>query len=835
MYKYNEFSDYGYNFILDFKHEDIPLSEVFYNPSLEKVLIIDKKEIFSTKFSYKRYCQMQNELMNKYKRVYRFIEDDSDILKFLKASLEEGNEYSLKKTYNREDNSLDPTPIEADFEMIFEETYGREALNYLLREYSFITYEGNTAYIDYALFKKDGSWVAIEENGVSYHHPFIISAKNYRKILKKQNSVIENNGIVFRWDTDSIKNAGKIADELKEFIGDINNYIYQYRLKSTRGFQLYEHQGNYLKDLEKGRQSGKKAALVVLPTGTGKTVVALEDLSRRGKNNDSFSFMVIVPTLDLVMQWGTEISKYPELINKSEVITYAGAARKYFTEDAKKYDYIIVDEAHHAVAPVLKKTINHYQPDFLLGLTATDKRLDARKLESVFNEYEEKINLKEAIEKGLLSQIRAYRLETNIDLSEVRFNGKDYINADLEKRVRVASRNELIADVVNEYFNQKLSGKSGLIFCVNVDHAKEMAALLKKKGISAESVDGTDKKRFEKIVKYMKKEVQFLCTCSLLNEGWDAPHTSVIVMARPTMSKVLYTQQLGRGTRNYPGKEALYIIDVVDSYGAQGQISNRPWSVHSLLEIQEYRKFRDMIKRDMDSWEEIAILDTTHEEILKLQPYDLFTFEKDYGDYLSAEQLARELFISTETLMDWYRKKKLIADLELPMGKKKLLFFNPERLSLIREEKGLKLHNEETIVADFWDYVSEGSYTFSYKILFILSFLETVDSTGDADIKLLMEDYRNFYLQRIAEGKPADRVNSPYNNKEYLMDERTVIQSILKNSFEKFERKKFMYYSKDLSKISLHHRIWDDLINNNGMDKLKKLMKNDLDNYYSQL
>jgi hypothetical protein len=192
----------------------------------------------------------------------------------------------------------------------------------------------------------------------------------------------------------------------------------------------------------------------------------------------------------------------------------------------------------------------------------------------------------------------------------------------------------------------------------------------------------------------------------------------------------------------------LYVIDVVDNYGAQGQISNRPWSVHSLLGIQDYRKFGDLIKRDMDSWEEIAILDTTHEEILKLQPYDLFTFEKDYGDYLSAEQLARELFISTETL--WMvQKEKAHCRFKLLMGKKKLLFFNPERINSIREEKGLKLHNEETIVADFWDYVSEGSYTFSYKIIFILSFLETADDTGDADIKLRMEEYRNFYLQEL--------------------------------------------------------------------------------------
>lgn len=633
----NRYGNYDYEKLDVFKYNDIKLSTVYYNSALKKVMIIDHAEILNTDFSYKRYCQKQNEIMSIYGNVQRFFEKDDDIEKFLASSLCEGSEFNLGTTFNRETSSIDPSPLEGEFETCFIEAYGAEALKYLRREYAFLTYDGKTSYIDYALFRKDNSWLAIEENGITYHHPAIIGEKKYKGMLKKQNSVIGLNGQLYRWDTQSLLNREQIIDELKEFIGDISQYIIQNKMTSKRNFVLYDHQVDYLKELYLCREEGKTCALVVLPTGTGKTIMALEDMKRFSDVLQSMNILIAVPTIDLVQQWKNEVEKYQNKSWDVNVMTYAGIARRYRTEISEKYDYIVIDEAHHGMAPVMKKVINHYQPGFLLGLTATDKRLDARKLESVFGEYEVKLDLKEAIEKGLLSPIRAFRLETNIDLSEIRFNGKDYVNAQLERSVRVESRNELIADVLFEYFHEKLSGKSGIVFCVSVSHAKEMASLLRAKGFKAESVDGEDRYRTRKIEKYMSGEIQFICTCSLLTEGWDAPRTSIIVMARPTMSKVLYTQQLGRGTRNYPGKEALYVIDVVDSYGSLGSISNRPWSVHSLFDIDLYKAFGDLFGKTSATSKEIEILGTTQEEVIKLQLYDLFTFEKAYENYLSLE------------------------------------------------------------------------------------------------------------------------------------------------------------------------------------------------------
>lgn len=99
------------------------------------------------------------------------------------------------------------------------------------------------------------------------------------------------------------------------------------------------------------------------------------------------------------------------------------------------YDYIVFDEAHHAQAANCKKTLQYFTPKYLIGLTATPERLDKRKLDEIFGQYETKLTLREAIEKGVISNIRCYRLISNIDLSQVRYNGKDYNYADLEKHL----------------------------------------------------------------------------------------------------------------------------------------------------------------------------------------------------------------------------------------------------------------------------------------------------------------------------------------------------------------------------------------------------------------
>lgn len=831
----------GYTKKEEFKHIDkkenieIVLSEAYEKSGV--LVVVDAGGICGAPFSYKRYCQKQNEWVKKYKRVYRILDSDDEKqqlkeIETLKTFLNGGDvDYDTGKTMDREKHSIDPSPLEYLFEECFERAYGASGYKYLQREYSIVLKNGKTAYIDYALFNKDGTWIAIEENGVSYHHPSIIGEKRYRKMLFKQNSIVEQDGIIYRWDTESMQHKDRIVDEILEFVGDISKYHRQDYVKEQRGFKLYDHQEEYLYQLKNDREAGIESALVVLPTGTGKTTVAIEDLREFYVKHSDFRALVLVPSLALVNQWEAVLSQNAALDTFTVVKTYAKASREYYNHEKDFYDYIVIDEAHHGAAPVIRKILHHYKPKFLLGLTATDERLDEKKLEEVFGAYNTKLSLKEAIEKGILAPIRAYRLETNIDLSSVKFNGKDYIFSQLEKSIKIPSRNELIADVVKTYFCDRLKGKSGLVFCVSVAHAKEMAKIMRARGINAESIDGKDKKRVEKIDKYMNKDIQFLCTCSLLTEGWDAPHTAVIIMARPTLSKVLYTQQLGRGTRKCEGKEALYVVDIVDNYGSYGSVSNRPWSVHSLLGIDTYKMFGDLINTG-GSTDELVVLDTIHESLVKLAPFDVFTMQQYYEDYLSTEELARALFVSTGTVNNWIRKNQIEPSVTIPMGRGKLSLFHPDQVSKIREEKNLKEHTEETIVDDFWEFIEKGDYTFSYKMYFKLAFLDKVNETGDVDVKELLERYIEYYEQRHLQGLQVDRENSPYNDIDYVRDRKKMKTSMLSNPFEKFERKRFLYHDKDLAKIAIHHRIWDDLVENGGMERLRRKMEEDLVGYY---
>ncbi|MCU7800248.1 MAG: DEAD/DEAH box helicase family protein [gamma proteobacterium symbiont of Lucinoma myriamae] len=210
--------------------------------------------------------------------------------------------------------------------------------------------------------------------------------------------------------------------------------------------------------------------------------------------------MILLPRKDLKQQTIKRFNqRYPDIgVDESIVFndgqqvcvqTYAYLLRHYSELDVKTFDYIVVDEAHHAQANGLKKILEYFQPDNLLGFTATDERLDQKNLEDIFGQYETQMTLKEAIEREIIPPISVYRLQTNIDLSKVRFNGKDFVKSDLQKTIQIPSRDELIVNLVKDSFSETIiSGqpvKQGLVFCVDIKHAKRIAKLFNDVCLSA--------------------------------------------------------------------------------------------------------------------------------------------------------------------------------------------------------------------------------------------------------------------------------------------------------------------------------------------------------------
>ena len=827
---------------------------IFFRKEDDTCLIIDTVICELSDYPYVGYTIRQNELMATHNRVFRFLLDQAssinaiqqEILMFLDG--ESDPEHVKRFGGNRAELEPDPTLPEATFEDCFFEAFGDHARMGLHREFAYVDFDGTTRYIDYALFGKSAKF-AIELNGENFHHPFVIGPKKYRSQLFKQNSLVADGFKVFRWSLNGMRDRERFILELSRFMGHARPFFDKPVFKLSRSLQTFtlrSHQQQSLHQLSEARKNGRNTFLLVLPTGTGKTEIFIEDLVRLKEYDPDLKALVIVPTRKLREQTLARFKlrlPYPlqnrtsvDVLNENTadflVQTTAFLHRHYYKIPADRFDYIVVDEAHHAAARGLRNILEHFAPTHLMGVTATPERFDQQRLEKIFGEYEPQMSLEDAIRQGLVPPVRCYRIKSNIDLSEVRFNGREFVKNDLQTTLLVPSRDQLIVDLLRRYFDGEFARKQGVIFCVDIKHARRVADLLKTQGIAAAAVDGRDRRNAARAQKaYDEGSIRFLCACDLLTEGWDSPQTSILVMARPTFSKVLYTQQLGRGLRNHQGKEALYVIDVVDNYGAK----LLPMSLHSLFKVPNYQPFANLIEPVQQSrTEEIIVLDGLYEGERRIEPVDIFSFEEMYGSFLNEEQLARELFVSTGTVRQWLRKGKIASDVQYPFGRRKLHFFDPQQIDKIRKQQGLKEHNTETRVTDFHEFLEKRDYTFSYKIIFLLSFLKISNERFEAFLPDLLKLYQQFYQNLLSKNRKNERENCPYNRQEYIEDSMAVQRSLLENPFEKFERKRFFYHCKDLNYLAMD----PELINNLTPDHYQKIieqMVQDLRDYYDKL
>ncbi len=644
-------------------------------------VIIDEGICELKNYHYVDYTSLQNDLIHSYNKVFRFLhspdQQEKDLIEEIRFFLGEEDLESVKLFgHNREEQSIDPTRPEAVFEECFIRAFGESSREALYREFPYFDREGKRRFVDYALFARHGKF-AIELNGEAFHHPSVIGPKRYRSQLFKQNSLTADGFKVFRWSLRGMADHERFVQELRIYLGNPKAFLPHSSIKIDRQLatiDLHDHQVDVLRYLAKERQNGRRNFLVVLPTGTGKTEIFIKDIEQNLTLKPNMKALILVPTRKLrdqtILRFKLRLPKYRNFVGAESrsgkfepsiiVQTYTYFQRHYYEYESNYFDYIVVDEAHHSAAIGLRRVLEHFAPEHLLGVTATPERFDKQKLEEIFGEYECSLSLKDAIIKGLVAPVRCYRIKSNVDLSEVRFNGKEYVKSDLQRTLRVPSRDQLIADILKKYFGGRFADKQGVVFCVDIAHAKRMASCLNKAGISALAVDGKDRRKADLAQsKYMDGKVRFLCACDLLTEGWDAPRTQILVMARPTFSKVLYTQQLGRGLRLYPRKEALYVLDVVDNYGARLV----PMSLHALLGVQNYCPFANLIEPEGGGEkDEIVVLDGLYEGIRRIEPIDIMTFDSLYGDFLNEEQLARELFVSTGTVKSWLKKGIITAD-----------------------------------------------------------------------------------------------------------------------------------------------------------------------------
>ena len=238
--------------------------------------------------------------------------------------------------------------------------------------------------------------------------------------------------------------------------------------------------------------------------------------------------------------------------------------------DSDYYDYIVIDEVHHAPAASYQEMLEHFTPRVLLGLTATPERMDGKSLLSAFDgRIAAEIRLPEAIDRNLLCPFSYFGVSDEVDLSSLRWQAGGYVDKDLENLyvfdAEVAKRRAAaIAEAVRRYTSDPRRVR-GLGFCVSKAHAEFMAREFSQFGIPSAVLtsDSNDETRANVQERLRRREINFIFVVDLYNEGVDIPEVDTVLFLRPTKSLTVFLQQLGRGLRLSPGKDCLTVLDFI--------------------------------------------------------------------------------------------------------------------------------------------------------------------------------------------------------------------------------------------------------------------------------
>lgn len=355
------------------------------------------------------------------------------------------------------------------------------------------------------------------------------------------------------------------------------------------GITARPYQEEAIAAVEAAAARGITRPLVSLPTGTGKTIVFSELLRRRGTRS-----LILAHRDELIQQAADKLRMvWPEArpgIVKAEqddvhahtivasVQTLSRPNRLSRLDEAIRsglfaadgFETIVVDEAHHATADTYMRVLtrlgsfgrrNGARPPLTLGVTATAMRADGTPLGAVWEEIVYVKPILPMIQEGYLCDMRAISVHIEVDLDQVHVQHGDLKAGELDKAMREAAAPAHAAEAYEKY----AAGRTALCFTPSVEMAYEMADAFRERGYAAEALDGTTplEERRAILQRFKAGETKVLANCAVLTEGFDEPRIDCIIVARPTKSRPLYVQMVGRGTRTFPGKVDCLVIDMV--------------------------------------------------------------------------------------------------------------------------------------------------------------------------------------------------------------------------------------------------------------------------------
>lgn len=316
-------------------------------------------------------------------------------------------------------------------------------------------------------------------------------------------------------------------------------------------------------------ENGHTRTLLVLPTGTGKTIVFASVAADQVRAGDRV--LILAHRGELLEQAADKLQRSTGLVSAVEkadatclntwfrvvvgsVQTLQRTARlERFPRDY--FGTIIIDEAHHAITDGYRRILDYFDHARVLGVTATPDRGDMRNLGEVFDSLAFEYKLTDAIKEGYLCRIMAQTIPLKLDISSVTMSGGDYAVGDLGTAL------DPYLEQIAAEMAQRCKGRKTVVFLPLIKTSQKFRDLLNSHGFRAAEVNGQSTDRKEVLADFDAGKYNVLCNSMLLTEGWDCPSVDCVVVLRPTKVRSLYSQMVGRGTRLSPGKSDLLLLD----------------------------------------------------------------------------------------------------------------------------------------------------------------------------------------------------------------------------------------------------------------------------------
>ena len=602
--------------------------------------------------------------------------------------------------------------------------------------------------------------------------------------------------------------------------------------KEDNVINIFEPRGAQIEalySLEKSREEGFDKGLVVAATGIGKTYLSAFDSAKYNKilfvahreeiiKQAAQSFKNVRNSDDIGFFYSNQkdtknsfIFALVQTLGKEQYLN-----EEYFSKDY--FDYIIVDEFHHAVSSNYKKIIDYFIPKFLLGLTATPERLDSKDVFALcdYNMVYE-VRLKDAINKGWLVPFRYYGIyDETVNYEDIDYKNGKYDDKQLEEALMLNKRGEVI---LNHYL--KYNSKRAIGFCTSRHHAEYMAKVFNENNIPSAAVYSGEKGEYSEerniaLSKLTSGELKVIFSVDMFNEGLDVPAIDMVMFLRPTQSPTIFLQQLGRGLRKFKDKKYLNVLDFIGNY-------KKANLVPFLLSGKEYSASECKKNKQGDyEFPEECIVDFDFRII------DIF--KKQAEREMKVKDKVKEQF-EVVTQMLGYRPSRVelftyIDDEVYQNIRSKAMNPFSNYLEYIKENDKLT-HDEEILYnsrgREFINMIETTSMSKTYKMPVLLAFY----NYGDIKMEISEDDiYKSFYNFYRKGSNKVDMLKDKGTREFETWDKKKYV-SLANNNPIKFLLKTHGEFFKEKEQCLI--ALQDDLKDIISNEAFKKHMKDSID------